>query len=158
MSVLAMLLTAAMVIPGNGPERVSGETEQSQGQRVDISGSWEGIAWSDNSIWKAEVSNCSLVLTAVFGEATSRDSKAHGWDRWEIGEIPKQLKSGKGKLIIQKEPYNQCFDCRMYEAIYRWDSDLLVICFSRIELGSPTSFQAGKNQFLVVLRRVKPNK
>jgi hypothetical protein len=37
-SALAMVLMTAMTVPGNGPEKVSGEVEQ----RLDLSGEWEG--------------------------------------------------------------------------------------------------------------------
>jgi hypothetical protein len=39
MSTLAIVLTAAMVVPGNGPEMVSWEMEQG----LDLSGEWEGV-------------------------------------------------------------------------------------------------------------------
>lgn len=38
MSALAMILTAAIVVPGDVPEKVLGEIEQ----RLDLSGEWEG--------------------------------------------------------------------------------------------------------------------
>jgi hypothetical protein len=95
MSALAMILTAAMAVPRNGPENVSGEVEQG----LDLREEWEGIAWSDNTIWRSEVSNRALVLTAVFGEATSRDSKTWGMDRKEVGELQDR---GEGKLVSEK--------------------------------------------------------
>ncbi|MGH7221633.1 MAG: hypothetical protein ACRELF_00220, partial [Gemmataceae bacterium] len=39
MSAVAMILTAAMVVPGSGPEMVSGEMEQG----LDLGGEWKGI-------------------------------------------------------------------------------------------------------------------
>jgi hypothetical protein len=38
-SALAMILTAAMAIPGDGPEKVSAEMEQG----LDLSGTWKGF-------------------------------------------------------------------------------------------------------------------
>ena len=42
-SALAMVLMAAMTVPGNGPEKVSGEVEK----RLDLRGEWEGVWWID---------------------------------------------------------------------------------------------------------------
>jgi hypothetical protein len=40
-SALAMILTAAMAVPGNGPEKVSGEIEDG----LNLGGKWEGILY-----------------------------------------------------------------------------------------------------------------
>jgi hypothetical protein len=39
MSALAMILTAAMVVPGDGPEKVSGELCRMR--RLDLRGEWK---------------------------------------------------------------------------------------------------------------------
>lgn len=41
--------------------------------------------------------------------------------------------------------------------IYRWDSDRLVACFAGPGR-RPTSFRAGDEQYLLILRRVRPRK
>lgn len=151
MSTLVLVLATTMTVPANGPGMVSAEMEQSQG--LDVSGSWEGIAWSDDTIWRAEVSNRTLVLTAVFGKETSRDSKAFGVDREEVGELQDR---GEGKLVSVK-----CLtplDRYVYEGIYKWDGDRLIICFRHAEYGRPTSFQASQQQWLLILHRVRPHK
>ena len=54
-SALAMILMTAMVVPGNGPEKVSGEVEQEQ--RLDLSGEWEGTITYGGKAVGATLSN-----------------------------------------------------------------------------------------------------
>src|SRR5215469_9506700 len=51
-SALAMVLMAAMVVPANRPEKVSGEVEQ----RLDLRGEWEGTRYDANGDeWVIEI-------------------------------------------------------------------------------------------------------
>jgi hypothetical protein len=42
--------------------------------------------------------------------------------------------------------------------IYQQHGDRLIICYRDVDKGRPTSFQAGEDQALLTLRRVKPGK
>lgn|SRR6185437_15333439 len=147
MSVLAMILGAGLMV-GNGPQGILGEMERDQ--RLDIPGRWEGVGQATGEIWWAELNNRTLVMRGVFGEAVNSGSKAIGADCWELGEI---RESSRGKLIIQRNLLEF-----WYCGFYKWDGDRLIICFGRPELGGPTSFQPGKQQWLLILHRVKPRK
>jgi hypothetical protein len=45
-SAFAMVLVAAMAVPGIGPEKVSGEMDQG----LDLRGEWEALWWNDEGI------------------------------------------------------------------------------------------------------------
>ena len=52
MSALAMILTAVMAVPGNGPEKASGEIRQG----LDLSGEWEGTLHSfDGKVYQVHL-------------------------------------------------------------------------------------------------------
>ena len=131
-SVLAMVLMAAMAIPGNGPEKVSGEMEQ----ELDLSGEWKGV-WSVNEpgwgagndvarLAKGKLNDC--VLGRVVDEG-------HGRCRFHLDDV----------LCL---------------GIYRQDGGCLVICFRYAcsERGYPRTFETGGKRHLLILHRVKPGK
>jgi hypothetical protein len=61
MSALAMILVAAMGLPGDGSEKVSGEMEQG----LDLRGTWEGTYSTDGmQIWSARLSGETLRFIA----------------------------------------------------------------------------------------------
>lgn len=68
MSALAMILTAAMAVPGDAPEKVSGEMVQ---QGLDLSGEWEGV-WHDVSGAKQEIEITSFEGWGAVDEGAGR--------------------------------------------------------------------------------------
>ncbi len=131
--VLAMILAAGMTVPGNGPEKVSGEMEQG----LDLSGKWEGIyphPLSESRVGLTDgrfvelVNNLSLFLSE------------------------RVIDEGKGRLRVR-----MCWDAD-FVGIYRQEGNNLTICCRYACEGYPTSFQIGKHQVLYLLHRVKPAK
>jgi hypothetical protein len=134
-SALAMILTTAMTVPGNGPEMVSGEMEQ----RLDLRGEWEGSLDSG---------------AALIYKANLRENRLVG--RRGIGSIqfPRFLVEEDGKGTIRATLGSG----RVVKGIYRWEGDRVLICFRWSDSLRPTSFRADNLQWLLILHRVKPRK
>jgi hypothetical protein len=139
-SALAIVLTAAMAVPGNGPERVSGEMEQG----LDLRGEWEGIWWHG--------SDCAGVAEWSDGMIMGR-----------FGDSPCFLFLFLNWCFIKDEGDGRC----LYEnfpgdrdrlGIYEQDADRLVICIGRTDKRRPSSFTTGDDRHLLILHRVKPRK
>src|SRR5262245_34117632 len=67
MSALMLILTAAMVVPGDGPEKVSGEVSEKE-QGLDLKGKWEGSLHTilpDHSYFTGPATYQDGKLTAV---------------------------------------------------------------------------------------------
>jgi hypothetical protein len=129
-SALAMVLMAAMAVPGNGPENVSREVEQ----RLDLSGEWEGIYTTD----KEQTLRVHLNRYRVRLE---NDDCDFAFDNSMVDE-------GRGRLRFQG-----------LLGIYQQDEERLIICLGRIGTHErPTSFRIGNGQSLLILHRVKPRK
>jgi hypothetical protein len=133
-SALAMVLMAGMAVPGNGPEKVSGEVEQ----RLDLHGEWEGV------IEAAE--------QGIFGSIRFADGKIYragceaAMSRCEITD------EGNGQLHLT-------ISTIAYIGIYRRERDELLIAFRNTEdRKRPTTFQADGEQGLLILHRVKRDK
>ncbi|HTU18289.1 MAG TPA: hypothetical protein VMG10_09550 [Gemmataceae bacterium] len=126
-----MILTAAMAIPGNGPEMVSGELIE---QGLDLSGKWEGTWQGEDSFIFPLV---RVAKTGVrFGEGPS-------FLDWEIRD------EGQGKLSIRTI-------CGTSFGIYEQDGDRLMICTDSRK--RPTTYRGGDGQSLLILHRVKSRK
>jgi len=132
MSTLVLTL-AAMVVPGNGPETVSGEMEQA----LDLRGEWVGYEWDEwRTIWamevrRGELSGRSLLDNALF-----------------FPVLFQMVDEGGGKLR---------FLDRL--GIYQQDGERLIICLGRFAIHEhPKFFRGGEGQELLILRRVKPRK
>jgi hypothetical protein len=128
MSTLVLML--AMVVPANGPEKVSAEMEQG----LDLRGEWEGVycyeGYAPSDFWL--------------------DGRSVG-PRGEISTSPFELvDEGEGRLRLTWAD--------RYLGIYRQEGDQLMICFRNVEEGRPTSFRTGDGQTLLILHRVKPRK
>jgi hypothetical protein len=133
MSVLAMILTAAMVVPGDGPKMESGEVEQ----QLDLNGVWQGIIkygdktrdviFNDSGLCVWEGGNGSLSL-------------------WEVHD------EGQGRFRFVEDSR------RTYAGIYEQREDYLAICYRKESEGRPASFRATDGQGLLILHRVKPRK
>jgi hypothetical protein len=133
---LAMILAAGMAV-GNGPEKISGETEQ----RLDLRGEWEGFWWEDSdSVGLAEWSEGTIV--GRFGHGHFRFLH-WGWIKNE----------GNGRCLVERFRGD-----REVLGIYHQDGDRLVFCIGRTGLGRPTSFTADEDRHLLILHRVKRRK
>ncbi len=142
MLALAMILTAAMMVPGNGPEKASGDvTGKKPG--LDLKGKWEG----DLSIQQPDGSPLTVPVTYQDGKLASGDS----------GEAVVM------KLVFIDEGEGKC-RCRNVGAdqqtlgIYKWKREQLFICFNEDGKGRPTNFTAKGANCLLTLHRVKPCK
>lgn len=132
MSALAMILTAAMVVPGDGLEKVSGEMVQG----LDLSGKWEGV-WMENPNGE----------TAPFGY---KDGSIYFSARTHFPA--KIVDDGKGRLHFTQ-------GWEGYIGIYQQDRSRLTICYCDKRYGRPTSFRIGDGKHqLIILHRVKPRK
>jgi hypothetical protein len=134
-SALAMILTAAMTVPGNGPEMVSDEMEQG----LDLSGKWEGILlFEDGTVHLAKLANNFLETFNNKGHSVM----GCGWAHLDEG-------GGRCKFrLVGKH----------YYGIYKQEANRVTISICFDGKGYPTSFNGGDNQWLLILRRVKPRK
>ncbi len=137
MSALTMILTMAMVVPGNGPERDSGEVEQ----RLNLRGKWRGTLRTIHGTTAfVSFNNGRVTWLGVYARR-----KLHIFFNWNCQD------RGQGKLR---------FDWlgRQQLGIYRQDPDRLIVCFRNANEGSPTSFRCGDGQVLLILHRIKSDK
>ena len=137
----AMILMAAMTVPWNGPEKVSGEVEQG----LDLSGKWQGLRWRGNGevrrffIDKGEAWCEPLVIGSRKIRIILNDFNV--------------VDEGAGAFRWYWETEGFC-----QFGIYKWDYDSLVLCLRETGKGRPTSFRVDENQSLFILHRVKPGK
>jgi hypothetical protein len=131
MLTLAMILTTAMAVPGDVPEKVSGEVEE----RLDLSGEWEGTLRNYDGV-------------------RSRF-------RWSKGEMVVRHAQMKDALVVRASftDEGRCrvrlrMDDDIYLGIYRQEGDRITTCFSDKQY--PERFCLSKTQFLIILHRVKP--
>jgi hypothetical protein len=127
-SALAMVLMAAMAVPGNGPEKVSGEVEQG----LDLSGDWQLTIEVEHGL-----GNVALVA------AGSKLIKK--FDIRDEGE-------GKVRLRFANGSANELL------GIYRQEGDHILINCARAPDGRPTSFEKRESYIRIILHRVKPGK
>ena|SRR5262245_33573684 len=141
-SALAMVLMAAMAIPGNGPEKVSGEVEQG----LDLSGKWEAICYRPGGgVLRGQASISEEGGLSISGQ--QGPARRGGQGRFHIA-FGKVIDEGSGHIRSQNS---------LGIGIYKQEGDRLLICFG-YDKHRPTSFRAGDGQFLLILRRVKPGK
>lgn len=138
MSALAMILTAAMAVPGDGPEKMSGETERKQ-QPLDLKGQWKAVVY-----WKGQV---------IKGEAAIVDGqlqvKEHWYNHIHIIRFGRVVDEGHGNLHLDSGNLG----------IYEQDGNELRICVSTFKDKSrPTSFRAAEKQCLLILSRLPSTK
>ena len=133
-SALAMVLTAAMVVPASGPEMVSGEIED----RLDLSGAWEGTMLDESgSVFLVcygegllQVGMPGITFTTPFEPI----EEGHGRFRLNDGQLP----------VL---------------GIYKWESGRVFICRGYPGKARPPSFHVGIEQHsLIILHRVQPGK
>ena len=141
MSALAMILTAAMAVPANGPEKVSGEIAEPQRQPLDLKGQWKAVLYRDGQVLKGEA---TLSVCWKFNVRVPLP-KPGEMRFFPIGTV---VDEGDGNLRVGP------FD---YLGIYERDEDRLRICFSEGQ-HRPTSFQAGEGRTLLILRCIKSGK
>ena len=139
-SALAMVLMAGMVVPGNGPEKVSGEVEQ----RLDLCGEWKGT-WEDDEgvVMRAFVSPAERGVDGVSILGTTDR-------RFRYIPVYALIDEGHGRLQMTA-------NCG-YFGIYKVRNDIIVIAFRLADEGYPVSFRGGNGQNLLILHRVKPRK
>jgi hypothetical protein len=139
MSTLVIVLTAAMVVPANGPEMVSGEIAEPQ--RLDLSGEWEGTCFDSNGRnFEGKVKGSVFVLTPQ--ERPFLDLGPEYINDKGNGRITLRL-GAKGPVLL---------------GIYQHAGDKLMMCFCATKDGWPTQFKADGKCALLILHRVKARK
>lgn len=138
MSALAMILTAAIVVPGNGPKEEPAEMVRA----LDLSGEWEGTGQST-------ISKSRLKISRGQGHI---DIQAQ---RGAIGADLKIIDEGEAKLRIEVKV---CGTVRRLLGIYKWQGDRLLICCRQESKGRPTSFMVDEVNCLLLLHRLKPRR
>jgi hypothetical protein len=131
-----MVLMVAMAVPGNGPEKVSGEVDA---PRLDMNGRWEGTFLNVGGImWKTVI----------------EDGKERDYDRGRIiaANDWKVVDEGEGKLRLYLCP------SKPSRGIYKVEGDQVTICFSDMPNPRPTEFRVDKLQAMYILHRVKSRK
>ena len=139
MSVLAMILTAAMTVPMNGPEKVSGEIEQ----RLDLRGEWEGT-WQDATTGKGGVKAKAEMLADDFYCAKEPNLTF-------FRGFAEPYDEGAGKMRFELEAGDML-------GIYQQDGDRVILCLGEVSGTRPDSFQVRKRRILLILHRVKPRR
>jgi hypothetical protein len=134
-SALAMVLTAVMAVPGNGPEMVSAEMEQG----LDLRGRWEG-SWQEHGrsapvrVQMAVENGCVRLIAIPF----------RGLSRVEV------VNEGEGRVRLE-------WFSKAFLGIYQQKGDRVVLCLRLASRGGyPASFVARDDQELFILHRVKP--
>jgi hypothetical protein len=127
MSALAMILTAAIVAPGDGPEKVSGEM---QPLRLDLRGEWE---------FECE----GLTLSPMNGEGLIR--------RLRIQD------EGGGRLRMTVPQFGKINVFVPYTGTYGQEKDRVLIHFHiSAEKGSAV-YRDNLKQGCIILKRLKPS-
>lgn len=127
---LAMVLAAGLTVPRIGPEKVSAETTES----LHLDGEWEGT-------FRHSLNPVDLIrITFAGGEFDSGSIIILEGKIRDEGGGRFQMVGGTGDLL----------------GIYKHEDDRLVLCYREADKGRPTSFRAGVDQNLLILRRVKP--
>jgi hypothetical protein len=141
MAALTMILAAVMVVPGDGPEKVSADIAP---QKLDLSGKWEGT-WR-GTFWKGaeQIGEATLDEESVLNLYSPNRNRCVSIGLFKIDDV------GDRKLRIQWG--------EDYLGLYRRRGEHIVICMFPSERGFPSSYQAGKNQHLLILHRVKSSK
>jgi len=137
MSALTMILAATVMLPANGPEMVSGEVEQDR--ELDLRGEWRGMLTCGGQSEKVILTETGTFIV----------------NRWSlipiVGTMDERDERG-GKFCFLLGGHSR------YVGIYEWRGDSIALCFRKASKGRPTSFEAGEDQYLVILHRVKPRK
>ena len=135
-SALAMVLMAAMAVPANGPEKVSGEVKD---ERLDLRGDWRGT--SVNSEGRRQV--------VYVRDGRLMYQSVNVW-RSYTDDINFARLADVGANRFQAESQDERFT---YFGIDTRDGDRLTICFRRSEY--PKTFRAGSGQVFLTLERVR---
>ncbi len=137
MSALAMILTAAITVLGDGPKKVSGEMEHER-QPLDLKGQWKAVAY-----WRGQV---------IKGEAALVDGefrvKGRGNNQVHNIYFGKMVDEGRGNLRM-----GACL------GIYEQDGSRLRICVGTLDDKSrPVSFHPVETKCLLILNRIESSK
>ncbi len=139
MPALAMILTMAMAVSGDGPEKVSGDLAKRQ--PLDLSGEWEGT-------WHDQIVQGGIPIVAKVESGTFCYKFQHEKTVISIGKLHDE---GQGKFRFEDQ------GC-IWLGIYRLDRDTLLLCFHESDQRRPDSFRTGDHQDLLILHRVKSQK
>lgn len=137
MSALVLILTAAMAVPGSGPEKVSKEGKQ----EPDLSGVWKGTYRSGRGL------TSSIELREKVIQVTYKGRRLPNFDI----DLTKATFEGHGKVRVTWYGIN-CL------AIYRQDGDSLILSVTTADQGWPKSLKPTPDHDLFILHRVKPRK
>lgn len=145
MSALAMILTAAMTVPGDGPEKASSEVAYSP-EPLNLRGEWKLILQV-----KDKESEPKTEMTIKNGWMEARSPQGR------VGSHVKMLFNQGGKVRFR-------WMTGAYHGIYQQQGDRLMLCLRKYDdddkggEGYPTSFRASADQALIIFHRVKPHK
>jgi hypothetical protein len=144
MSATALVLLAGFAM-GSDPHPVSTETEV----RFSLDRDWEG-SWDGQCLGPVIILNHKLPRTITkarvvlrpngFSLSSDTVSLGQGW-----GMPTRWIDEGKGRFRV----------AGLYLGIYKREADRVIICMKWAEHGRPTSFQAGDDQALLILKPAK---
>lgn len=139
-SALAMVLMAAMAVPGNGPEKVSAEMKQG----LDLSGEWEGTL----SKYDRKYGEFAAKVHVSGGRLKAEDNTKPGEF---VADVPISFTDeGNGRFRFRLN------DDQLYQGIYRQEGDRFSACFS--DKHRPSEFKLTGRRGLFILHRVKSRK
>lgn len=142
MSALAMILTAAMAVPGDGPEKVSGEIAEQQ--RLDLRGEWKGKL----SKYDRKYGEIAAKVHLSGGRLKAEDNAKP--DEF-VADVPVSfIDEGDGKFRLRLD------EDQLYLGIYRQEGDRLIACFG--DKHRPNEFKLTERRGLIILHRAKSRK
>lgn len=144
MSALAMILTAAMMVPGDGSgwEKTFAEVVAAPAP-LDLRGEWKG------RVLVKDKENESEVEVTITNGRMQVQSEGRS-----VGGDLEVLFNREGKVRFK-------WATKTCHGIYRQEGDRFVLCLQQDDkygAGYPTSFRAGTDQTLSIFHRVKPGK
>jgi hypothetical protein len=142
-SAMTMVLLATMAVPGDGPEKVSGEMEQ----RLDLRGEWVGERqFDDGKVWHIELSN---------GEFKFKSKEIRLL--LPVGCIKDE---GNGRLRVDflKSAQGTGNSSRARLGIYKQEDGFIIMCWGETGKERPSSFRPANAESVLILHRIKPRK
>ena len=136
--ILAIILTAAMVIPRNAPQKVSWKLIR-ESEPLDLSAEWEGTLEE----YDGETMRVKLTKDQIYFDIGDAGNRFH----WRIIDEG----SGKFSFWISEPPTL---------GIYHQEGDRLIMCdiFPGFHHQRPKSFEKKKGISFLILHRVNPRK
>jgi len=143
MSALAMILTAALVVPGDGPEKVLGDVERLP-QPLDLRGKWKGTI----SKYDRKYGEFGAKVYFSGGRLKVEDNAKPGEFVADVQACFVDEGNGKFRFRLNGD--------QLYLGIYRQEGDRFIGCIGHKD--RPSEFKLAERRALISLHRVNSRK